>query len=152
MVVSFPNTGAVAFGSLDTPWVFSVAGQEEVFHTYMPCGLCSAHGAEAWLAALRWWWGLPGSGPWSVGRGWARGKGETHQEGPLREGPRRGSEGNHSHLHRPKSAVSAKPGHCPPGPGLCPERTAESSHKKSVLPTGLQSTRVFCLGISCHSP
>lgn len=48
----------------------------------------------------------------------------------------KGREGDHSHLHHPKSTVSAKPGHCPPGLGLCPERTAESGHQKRPLQVG----------------
>lgn len=71
-----------------------------------------------------------------MGKGGKGGRGEAHQEGPLREGSRKGSEGNCSYLHRLKSAVSAKPGHCPPGLGLGPERTAESGHKKNILHTG----------------
>lgn len=63
----FPSAGAVASVSLDTPWACSAAAREEAFHTYVPCGLCSAHGAEARLGALRGWWGLPGSRPWGGG-------------------------------------------------------------------------------------
>lgn len=45
--------------------------------TYVPCGLCSAHGAEAWLGALWGWWWFPGSRPWIWGKGVGsrRGKG-----------------------------------------------------------------------------
>lgn len=56
--------------------------------------------------------------------------------GALREGSKEGSESDHSHLHHPKNAVSAKPGRCPPGLGLCPERTAESGHKRSLFHVG----------------
>lgn len=128
----FPAAGTMA--SLDTPWAFSAAAPEEAFCTYVPCGLCTAHGAEAWLGALGWRWGLPGSGPWCGGRGWERGRGKLG-EAPER-GVKAGREGDHSHLHHLKSAVSAKPGRCPPGLGLCPERTAQSGHRKSPLQMG----------------
>ena len=68
----------------------------------------------------------------------------------LREGSKEGSEGAHSYLRHLKNAVSAKPGRCPPGLGLCPERTAESGHKKVSSVWGLRLARGFCSSISCY--
>lgn len=63
-------------------------------------------------------------------------EGKGKSVGASEKGPKTGSEGHHSHLRHPKSAVSAKPGCCPPGLGLGPERTAESGPKKSPLHMG----------------
>lgn len=46
------------------------------------------------------------------------------------------SERGQPHLHHLKSAVSAKPGYCPPGPGLCPKSTAESGCEEGFLYRG----------------
>lgn len=54
----------------------ALLAKKGALRTYVPRGLCSAHGAEAWLGALWGWWWLPGSRPWSWGKrmGSRRGK------------------------------------------------------------------------------
>ena len=80
--------------------------------------------------------GFQAPGPGVEGEGGEGGGGKCMLGGALRERSKEGSEGDHSHLHHPKNAVSAKPGRCPPGLGLRSERTAESGHKRSLFHVG----------------
>lgn len=94
------------------------------------CHVASARRMALKLGLVLWGGGggfqAPGPGvEGGDGKG-ERGKGML--AGALRDGAKEGREGDHSHLHRPRSAVSAKAGRCPPGLGLGPERTAESGH------------------------
>lgn len=101
------------------------------------CHVASARRMALKLGLVLWGGGggFQAPGPRVEGEGGKERGGKCMLGGALRAGSKEGSEGAHSHLHHLKNVVSAKPGRCPPGLGLCPERTAESGHKKS-LPCG----------------